>query len=591
MSFSCRCLLSLLCGFLFWSLVPAPAAAQAPELRLHIPTAARFTTGLTQHRYGGKTHPRATVTLNGEAVRVYPTGAFVGLFHLLPGDNVYTFRATLAGQTATRTVTITRSRPGAPIPVGTRRFGATSLFEPSAPIRARVGETIPVSCRAGAGLTVVYRVGSARTTYPTHEVEPGRYVGEFEILAGDAFNQARVTFHFQSGDQVLNEPRALADGTITVLDDRVTPVYAVAEQNAAMYLTPESSARLGQVLPGTLVAVAGERAGRYRVVLTPDLSVWMRKGDLRAQPEGARLPAPMVSTAELMTLDGDAALTLGCPQPAPFLALPSPDGRELRLRVFGARDSLTWVRGREPNLISHAWRDTAIDGALALTLVLTEPLLGYAVRHEGGGLQVRVRVRPPRPAAGLAPLTGLTVCLDPGHGGSSVGAVGATGVTEKVVNLNLANALSRRLRALGAQVVLTRQGDTAIGLRQRLDVAEEQGAHLFLSLHANSIGEGSDPLSVRGFSVHYGHPVSSGFARDLYASMAPAMADMDLPSYGLVMNNLFVVRESAFFPSVLIEYCFLSHPEEEAMLLDAVALDTMARITAEGIVAAMEWAD
>ena len=97
----------------------------------------------------------------------------------------------------------------------------------------------------------------------------------------------------------------------------------------------------------------------------------------------------------------------------------------------------------------------------------------------------------PAPASTPAPgpLTGVTICVDPGHGGYDGGARGQdSGALEKDVNLAVALCLRQELQAAGAQVILTRDTDTALAeegaqrkrrdLQYRVDAARE--AQLFL---------------------------------------------------------------------------------------------------------------
>src|SRR5688572_25875304 len=80
-----------------------------------------------------------------------------------------------------------------------------------------------------------------------------------------------------------------------------------------------------------------------------------------------------------------------------------------------------------------------------------------------------------------------TVVLDPGHGGSNTGAAGVVeGLYEKRLTMALARAVARRLEAEGVHVVLTRQDDRYMSLRERARAANSAGAAIFVSLHANA---------------------------------------------------------------------------------------------------------
>jgi N-acetylmuramoyl-L-alanine amidase len=91
------------------------------------------------------------------------------------------------------------------------------------------------------------------------------------------------------------------------------------------------------------------------------------------------------------------------------------------------------------------------------------------------------------------------VVLDPGHGGVDPGAISVTGAFEKDLTLAMAQAVRDQLAASGRyRVVLTRDSDVFLRLRDRVAKAREAGAELFISLHADSIGS-SD---VRGMSIY-----------------------------------------------------------------------------------------
>jgi N-acetylmuramoyl-L-alanine amidase len=91
------------------------------------------------------------------------------------------------------------------------------------------------------------------------------------------------------------------------------------------------------------------------------------------------------------------------------------------------------------------------------------------------------------------------VVLDPGHGGRDPGALGARGTQEKKIVLTIARAVQRELLAGGRyRVLLTRNSDTYIALRERVARAQAAKADLFLSLHADS----HDNSDVRGASVY-----------------------------------------------------------------------------------------
>ena len=92
------------------------------------------------------------------------------------------------------------------------------------------------------------------------------------------------------------------------------------------------------------------------------------------------------------------------------------------------------------------------------------------------------------------------VVLDPGHGGIDTGAIGLNHVIEKDVVLAFTRELKGKLEKNGRyRVVITRDDDSFISLRDRVRVAQENGASLFVSIHADTVRASPE---VRGLTVY-----------------------------------------------------------------------------------------
>ena len=78
------------------------------------------------------------------------------------------------------------------------------------------------------------------------------------------------------------------------------------------------------------------------------------------------------------------------------------------------------------------------------------------------------------------------VVIDAGHGGTDPGATGRTGTKEKYITLDLAKRLSSLLADDGIEIIMTRSSDKFIPLEQRAEIANDSGAELFISIHANA---------------------------------------------------------------------------------------------------------
>ncbi|MBP5856137.1 N-acetylmuramoyl-L-alanine amidase [Marivibrio halodurans] len=197
------------------------------------------------------------------------------------------------------------------------------------------------------------------------------------------------------------------------------------------------------------------------------------------------------------------------------------------------------------------------------------------------------------------------VVIDPGHGGVDPGAIGVSGKYEKGIVLEAARTLQKTLEATGRyEVVLTRDRDVYLPLRERYQVAHEVDAGLFISLHADS----HPSRSLRGASVYTLSDTASdkeaaALARKENKSDVIAGADLsgytpevssiliDLAQQSVnenswhfaemlvdnlareikVLNNThrfagFAVLKSPNVPSVLVELGYLSNRQDEQVL-------------------------
>ena len=104
------------------------------------------------------------------------------------------------------------------------------------------------------------------------------------------------------------------------------------------------------------------------------------------------------------------------------------------------------------------------------------------------------------------------IIIDPGHGGKDPGAIGANGLYEKDVNLEIAKRLKKLLEnELNVEVLMTREDDTFIPLKDRTKFANTHDGKLFISIHANA----NRSPTARGFSTLILGPARSQEALEL----------------------------------------------------------------------------
>jgi N-acetylmuramoyl-L-alanine amidase len=180
-------------------------------------------------------------------------------------------------------------------------------------------------------------------------------------------------------------------------------------------------------------------------------------------------------------------------------------------------------------------------------------------------------------AQGELVLRGKTVCIDAGHGGHSGGARGVTGLQEKDLCLAMALEAARALREAGATVLLTRDDDTYLSLDQRIEIANEKGADLFISIHCNAMPR---PNTMSGTETYYYTAQSLDLARALHPGMAGAMGGRD----GGIRRRAFAVIRRTEMPSVLLEVGYINHSGDEQKLADAAYQRSVGEAIRDGVI-------
>lgn len=205
------------------------------------------------------------------------------------------------------------------------------------------------------------------------------------------------------------------------------------------------------------------------------------------------------------------------------------------------------------------------------------------------------------------------VVLDPGHGGSNLGAVGVGGIYERFLTLETANLLRAEIQARypGVEVLLTREVDLELGLSDRTHFANLSGADLLISIHYNAAVN----VEARGVEVFYlaSEPLATAPYADNVAVAGPANAAVASILHDLERNRLhaqsavlaqavhgglltateafdrgvrqahFRVLRGALMPAVVVELGFLTHPDEGVRLLDPAYTDQLVSGLLSGI--------
>ncbi|MDD6214457.1 MAG: N-acetylmuramoyl-L-alanine amidase [Firmicutes bacterium] len=181
------------------------------------------------------------------------------------------------------------------------------------------------------------------------------------------------------------------------------------------------------------------------------------------------------------------------------------------------------------------------------------------------------------------------VVLDAGHGGSDPGChteKGGKTINEKTIALSVTQKVKTNLEANGISVIMTRDGDTYPELTERADIANNNGACIFMSIHVNSTSDAETKAS--GIEVYYS-TMNNG---DDYGVTSKEMAEevlKDIVSFtsaksrGVKTAN-HVVTRTCTMPANLIEIGFINNPEDLKNITDSAYQDKLAAGIAYAII-------
>ena len=215
------------------------------------------------------------------------------------------------------------------------------------------------------------------------------------------------------------------------------------------------------------------------------------------------------------------------------------------------------------------------------------------------------------------------IVLDPGHGGDDVGALSRNKkLREKDIVLNVSKKTASLLKERGYKVLLTRSNDRFIKLRTRTSFANDKGAHLFISIHANAAPNKEKAKSMNGIETFFLSPsrsersmnaanlenkadtdemnyftkvsflnflnrekiiASNKLAIDMQAALLKSVRASYKVSDGGVREAPFWVLVGALMPAVLIEIGYISHPDESQKIANSKYQDRLAKGIADGV--------
>ena len=532
----------------------------------------------------GSAQPDAPVLINQQPVEQSPSGYFAAIIPLQLGTNQITLR--YKNQEIKRTIIRNSNTPTLPNVLG---FAPNSLV-PNRNISRLPQEPICFSAVAPNPATVTVQLGGQTINLqpqdktvqlpPNNAVLNGNNqpivapVTQYQGCArfSQLGNLGKPTFQLQVNEQTTT---ATSDGTVTILDpNQLTAIAVTADPGVARTGPTTDHSRLTPLPQGTQASVTGTEGEWLRL----DYGAWINSAETKVLA-GQALPQSLIRSINYRPLPTATEIIFPLQVPVPITVKQEDD--QLSLILYNTTAQTDTIRlDNDPIIERLDWQQIQPNQIKYTFHFKSKQQWGYDLRYEGTSLILSLRY-PPTLSQDPQSLQGVSILLDPGHGGQESGAIGPNGYPEKAINLLIAQKLAPLLRQRGATVYLTRETDQDVSLQERVRQINSLKPAIAVSIHYNSLPDGGDPIKTKGLSAFWYQPQAENLATFLQTYL---VKKLNRPSYGIYWNNLALARPHTT-PSVLLELGFMINPQEFEWVTNSQEQDKLVRALADGITA------
>ena len=182
----------------------------------------------------------------------------------------------------------------------------------------------------------------------------------------------------------------------------------------------------------------------------------------------------------------------------------------------------------------------------------------------------------------------FVIVIDPGHGGSDTGAIYPVGVQnptvkEKDLTLDIALKVKENLEDAGIKVIMTRTGDSYPTLKERVELANNSEADLYVSVHINAMDNKDE---IDGAQVYYHR--DSEFGKKLAKEVYDSIVDITgLTERGVQDGSSFYVLKNTKMPAILTETGFITNENDRDYITTKKGRQAIADAISEGILEAL----
>ncbi len=534
----------------------------------------------------GTAPPTGTVLVNGRVIQRSRAGHFAPSVPLQIGMN----QVRLQYQDQTVLIQVKRLPLGMTMPTGLE-FGPNSLT-PAVAVARPVGEAVCFGAIASpqatvtvtlAGQTIPLYLDPSQADLPenaavlTRENAPiAQASGQFRGCSASLRpgEWGTPTFQLTLGGKSLTQA---GPAPVTVLPvDPVTLAVVTAKSGAARTGPSTDYSRLTPLPQGTRSQVTAMEGDWVRL----DYGAWIKKSEVQLLPTGAP-PRSRIRSVIAQAVGEWTEVRFPLEVPVPMSV--QQQDQTLTLTLFNTTAQTDTTRLADDSVVRRLdWQQIAPGQVQYLFHMKGPQQWGYKLRYEGTTLVLSLK-HPPRVARGMPStrsLAGVTILLDPGHGGpEDLGARGPTGYPEKAVALIISQLVRQELLRRGAKVVMTRDSDVDVSLADRVALINQVEPTLALSLHYNALPDSGNAEKTAGVGLFWYHPQAHGLAMFLQTALTQTLPR---PSYGVFWNNLALTRPTVA-PAVLLELGFMINPDEFEWITNPQDQQRLAGAIADGI--------
>jgi len=321
-------------------------------------------------------------------------------------------------------------------------------------------------------------------------------------------------------------------------------------------------AKMGYIDTNILFKVIDTTITPWKVQLSKYRTAFVDKVYLK--PDTSLKEKPFYLTSNFKVYGSDSChdiVTIHMDEKLPYRSWMQIEPAAIQIEIFGVQSNTNWITQLPSTLkeIKNVYYRQSEEDVMLVTIELKHKNhWGYTIQYLNNQLVIKVKQQPK-----LLDIKKLKITIDAGHGGSNTGAAGnTTNILEKNYTLLFAKQLKKYLKTMGvSNVVMTRETDTTLDMKDRIIFCEQHNPDLLISIHLNSNAD----KTIQGCGTFYRH---IGF-RPLSLSILNRMKKIGLEEYGNVGSFNFGLSGPTDFINTLIEVAFLSNREDEQKLANS----------------------